>query len=677
MTFNVQLLPVIPVVSPSPGDEAVGRAFAVGQAIKALPLHELPHVIIFNEVFNEDGRAELLQHLSPIYPHVIDKLDDCTLGQDSGLMLVSQFALLQLPAALNPMHNNQVLFFSYPDRRDTDSLACKGVGVVQLECPLGVVTLAFTHAQAFYEREDEYRDIRREQMADVGETIARLIGNPPNGDWGRVVVMGDLNIRGDPGATRGEWQDIFATSPGIFTDHLCDGWRTYMKPPTRQQEVDPGFTANNLEAGENGELPTGLLLRLDYGCFSKLPGGRVLVPQHMRTRFRTLSDHWSLEADIHLRTPHNTPADALLWNNIVPLTSGMRVAHLEVEEIGCYQWVYVDTPGTYSIFPPGDPGLEVSLFLEDDLSTPWNPYDRIHVSGLAIPQLDIDVHEYGERLTPDGTQHDLPKPFFIRVRGGPNFEGPCLVGIYRHTGETRETAIFLRPWEAPKDPRLPMGQTNGPLDECWFRANIGRALSGQAHTSTFAITNGTGNTATVTMYDQDGQQIGQVVGNQLESIIQHTTSGPEMVYLLLQRSSINDVDFRAGWRSGLTYLRSVPNVRPMVLRCEDETGPDWAGADEITLRLFADNLHPQFFEVYWDDADANEILKLEGQVPEVAFVDRIEVWVKESDFFQGPAATTQILALTDTDPLVKAVQQSFDVESGTYRFECTLTRSSQ
>jgi hypothetical protein len=694
MTFNAQLLPVIPVLHPSPGDEAVVRAAAIGTAIAALPPHELPHIIAFNEVFNEDGRVELLQHLSPLYPHIIDTLDDCFLGQDSGLMLVSQFPFLALPAHLNPLHQGRVLFFSYPNLREffpdldvnslssweanLDILACKGVGVVQIECPLGIVTLAFTHAQAFYKHEDQYRDMRRTQMADIGTTLARVLGNPPSPNWGRVVVLGDFNIRGDLGATKGEWNDIFATSPSIFTDHLCDGWRTYMKPPPRPHEVDPGFTVNNLEAGENGELPAGLLLRLDYACFSTQPGDEVLVPQHMWTRFRTLSDHWSLEADVHLRTPQCTPSDALLWADIPPLSSEMRVAHLMIEEAGSYQWVYVDTPGTYTVFPPLN--MEVALFLEDDLSTPWNPYDQVHVAGIGIPQLDIDVHEHGERLDPRGGQYDLPKPFFIRLRGGvdnPHVTGPCLTGIYRHTGETRETSILLRPWEAPKDPMLPQGQPNGQADDCWFRAHLGRALSGQAHTSTFFVQNSTGHVAGITLFDQNGQQLHHVAGNQPEIIVQHTASGPETVYLLLKRSALTDTGFRAGWRSGLTYLRSVPNVRPMGLRCEDETGPDWAGADEITLRLFADDLHPHFFETFWNDADATELLKLEGHVPGIAFVDRIEVWAKEADFIQGAAATTHVPALTDLDPPVKAIEQRFNVEFGTYRFECTLARSPQ
>ncbi len=194
MTFNVQLLPDIPFTS-SPGNEAASRASAIGEAIAALPAEELPDIIAFNEVFNEDGRDVLLGHLKPLYSHIIEKLDDCFLGQDSGLMLVSRYPFLHLPSSLNPQHSNEVLFFSYGDSADTDRLTCKGVGVVQIKSPLGVVTVAFSHTQAYYSSEDQYSDIRRAQMKDTEKTISRVIGPPPNPAWNSVIVMGDFNIR--------------------------------------------------------------------------------------------------------------------------------------------------------------------------------------------------------------------------------------------------------------------------------------------------------------------------------------------------------------------------------------------------------------------------------------------------------------------------------------------------
>ncbi|MEJ3745538.1 hypothetical protein WEI85_19880 [Actinomycetes bacterium KLBMP 9797] len=694
MTFNVQLLPVIPVVAPNPGDEAQERAAAVGSAIAGLPTHERPHLIAFNEVFNEDGRDELLKHLKPIYPHIIDKLDDCFAGQDSGLLLASRLPFNDLPTSLGPSHSGKALFFSYPTLTDffpeldlhslgvweanIDALACKGVGVVQLASPFGDLTIAFSHLQAFYDFETQYAELRKQQFDDIGKTISRLLGPPGSAAWDQLVVIGDFNVRGDPGAAGSEWSDIFATGSGVFGTSLVDGWRTFNRPPQTLVEVDPGFTSNNLEAGENGKLPPGLLLRLDYQCFPSGAVERQVVPQHMRTRFRALSDHWSLEADVHLRTPRCTPSDAVRYFNLAALSSGLRVADLDIQRVGSYQWLYVDRPGTYTIF--GTQGLAIALFAETDMSRQWKPYATAHVAGLGVATLETEVLRRGEMLKPEGLQVDVPTPFFVRMRGGQvntNYTGPCQVGVYRHTGETRETAIFLRPWEAPKDPLLPAGQSNGLFDDLWFRVQLDKALSGEPHTSSFFINNNTLNPAILKAFDQDMNPLGADGGAQPALSVIHISPGPNTCYLLLKRASVTDTDFRAGWRSGITYLRSVANVRPMVLRCIDETGPDGFGDDEITLKLMADNLTPQFFETSWLTADTGEMLKLEGQAPEVAFVSRIQVRVKESDFIQGPEGTTTISALGPGDPVVKPVVQSFKVESGRYQFEATLTRSPQ
>lgn len=676
MTFNVQLLPSVPF-SASPGNEAESRAYAIGDAFDNLPDDERPDVVAFNEVFSEDGRDVLLSTLKPYYPHIIEKLDDCFIGQDSGLMIFSRYQFLPLPDT-GSSSDPRVFFFSYPDDADKDSLACKGVGIVRIECPVGVVTIAFTHTQAYYQFEDQYRNERAAQMEDIGKSLSQVIGAPPNGQWGGAVVIGDLNIRGDTGATKGEWASVFAQAGLFFTDHLKDGWRSYNRPPNAPVEADPGYTNNNLEPGENGELPVGLLSRLDYQCFSTMPQ-RQLVPQHMRTRFRSLSDHWSLEADIHRVTPHCTPSDAIELATLPPMSSGMQVAFLNIQFPGSYQWVYVERAGTYTVFLP-TPDLEMDLFLAEDMSRAWDPYDQTDKFAVGIQSVLDDVNEHGERLSYRGTQYDMPGPFFIRVRGGkiaPGFTGSCRVGVYRHTGETRETAIVIQPYAELKDPQLPEKKRLGEKDICWFRAEIDRAYSSKVHSSVFIVANATGNRVRAELLNPYNVSLSYASSPQTQLQLGYDTVGKETVYLTVRRESVNDTAIRVGWRSGLTYLRSVPNVRPMVLRCMDETGWDAMGGDEINLKLYADGMTYPFFSFYWDDADTHEILKLEGQVQEIAFVESVRVWVKEDDFIQDPADTTDVLALAQYDPPVKPVEQSFAVQSGTYRFDCTLTRTRQ
>ena len=678
MTFNVQLLPVIPLISPSPGDEAEVRASLIVDAFNALPVEELPDVVTFNEVFNEDAREILIKGMSTLYPNHIAKFDDWFIGGDSGLAIYSKYPFVQLPGP-GP---EKFRFFSYTDHIDDDKFAGKGVAVVQIECPLGIVTIAFTHTQAFYHFEDEYREIRAKQIVDVGNTIAGVCGNFPAPLWAKSIVMGDLNIIGNvpPGIgliPEPEWNATFQHSSHLLSDLFFDGWRNFQTPPDFAQELDPGFTNNNLEKGKNDHLPQGLLSRLDYICTSKLMTDQRLVVQHMRTRFRTLSDHWSLEADIHMETPHCSPSTALKAEKITPLFSTMRMALLEIQRPGAYQWVFVKSPGTYTIFPAI--GFEVTLYAANNLSISWNPYDHIKASEFDIPEMQPLFHRF-PNVDEVGIQYAIPGPFFIRVRAGaanPDLQGNCTVGIFTHTGQNQALAIVLDPWALPLDPALPAGNNNGNLDECWFRANIGQAYSGEAHESTFLIQNNTGKTTEIELYAGGFSPLAAVKNDDPETTFTYTTTGPEAVFLLIKRPSFNETKYLAAWKSGLTYLRSEPNIRPMVLRCIDETGPDWAGADEIMLTLYADDKRPEFYQEYWDDADANEILKLEGKVPEIAFVKYIDVSVVEQDFIQSDADSTRILCLADSDPMNKEIVQSFDVQSGSYSFECMISRTQQ
>jgi len=677
MTFNVQLLPFIPILSPSPGDEAPSRAFEIVDAFQKLPPEELPDVVTFNECFNEDARQILISGMAGLYANHIAKFDDVFIGGDSGLAIYSKYPFFPLDG-----DNKKFLFFSYPDAEDDDALAGKGVAVVRLETPLGMLTLAFTHTQAFYNYEDEYRDTRAKQLADVGKTIAQVNGNFPNLAWAKTVLMGDLNIIGNrppnPAANpKPEWDFTFENPGEILSDTFWDGWRDYNRPPGSTSELDPGFTNNNLEKGENGQLPRGLLSRLDYICFSKLATDQVFVAQHLRTRFRTLSDHWSLEADIHLSSPHCSPSTAFDARLAQVLVSQLKVCHLEIQRAGAYQWIFVNQPGTYTIFKPT--AFETTLYIADNLSAAWNPYNQVDAAIMGIDHLQNDVREFGA-VEPIGDQYAIPGPFFIRVRAGaknPDAEGHCFVGIYYHTGQSPETAIVILPWAIPQDPGLPNGLPNGAKDNCWFRADVGQAYSGEEHNSRFFIQNNTGNEAKIRVF-KSGFSVHAAFSNASpENIIDYLTAGPDTVFIRLNRSNLTDTNFKVFWQSGLTWLRSVPNIRPMALRCVDETGPDWMGADEITLTLYADDHRPELFSIYWDDADSEEILKLEGKVQEIAFVRYVEVSVNESDFIQSPNDWTRILAMGSNDGLTKDIVKSFDVQSGSYQFECTLSRTQQ
>lgn len=687
MTFNMQLLPGfdVPIVGihmgPASGAESESRAHRICDAFDLVPADDLPDVLVGNEVFHEKARDVLRERLAPRYPHMVEMFPDPVVMaaaeaaspgpsvlQDSGLFFASRHPIVPLP------NGETAHFESYDDATDWDRFALKGIALVAVATPLGTIPVAFTHTQASSAREDENDDVRAKQFDQVDANLRAVLGNPPAAPWRNLVVVGDLNVRGDLGAVSSEWSDVFATGPTVLTTRLADSWRTFMHPPGLADELDPGFTNNNLEPGADG-LPAGLLSRLDYVIVQK-PAPRGLVAQHMRTRFRALSDHWSLEADLHRPTPRAVPSDAIELESLPKLANGLQIVPLDIGLDGSYQWVFVREPGTYTVFPP-KARVELTTYFADNLSDARPPFDVADVTTMGDPSLPLVLH----RNLPDndtvGLQFVARKPFFIRARavdrvGG--FTGTFGLGILRHTGATPATAIFLEPWLDPIDPILPAGRPLGADDLCWFRARIDRARSGEAHDSTFEVLNATGHPAEVELLDAGFAPLGADSGAGPVLAVTRTTDGPETVFLRLRRSDINDVAFTAAWRSGLTYLRSDPSLRPMVLRCLDETGPDWWGADEINLKVRPDGMIPFLVDEWWDDADTNEILKLETLLPTLAFVTKVEVWVYEDDFVQDDATIVDIPALGPGDPTRRELQRGFDVQSGRYQFEGTLDR---
>ena len=135
---------------------------------------------------------------------------------------------------------------------------------MQIVPPGDVTTIAFTHMQASYKKEDEYADIRAKQFLDIFGAIKDVLGADA-GQWRNVVLVGDLNVRGDSDATGQEWRSVFEHPPvGAVFD---DGWRAYMGLPGGQLPKDAGLT--------NIDLSSGKMQRLDYQVFSSADRRRV------------------------------------------------------------------------------------------------------------------------------------------------------------------------------------------------------------------------------------------------------------------------------------------------------------------------------------------------------------------------------------------------------------------
>lgn len=671
MTFNVQMLPWIADVVGGTTNDAEERADRVADAIFALPTWDWPDMIAFNEVFDEDGRKQLLSRLSGTWPHVIKKIHDGGVDEDSGLMLFSRLDLQPLSTGGNLLER----FF--PDAEDTDAHSSKGVGIVQVNTPVEATTIAFTHLQASYLSEDQYRDTRVRQLGTIKEALEALLG-PFSSAWRRVVVMGDLNVRGDSDASTDEWATVFDNRGSDLTALMYDGWRTCMHPPGDDRDHDRGVS--------NVEWKTGTTQRLDYQLFGN-ESEEALVPHHMSQRLRNSSDHFSVESVVQLNSPHCQPRTAI-EQRMVPVSTGgspgspsaLQILPLELRHPGTFQWVYVDRPGTFSVWAAAD--LEMRLFAQSDLTHPLESQGSLVVAELE-PALASGFRE--AQIDPKGSTHVSPEPFYISVRSRLAQTGQRVLAVLEHHGESRETAIVLSP-HRETDSGFPSGKRLGNDDLCWFKAVLPPTYAGKPHSEIFRVNNPGQRHCQVDVFDTSMGRRASANGSGVTVEVQHTTPGDETAFLVLRRQNIQESGFSLTWVSPVSYLMLE---RPIGVFINDETGVDFAGDDEIKLKISLDGV--PLFDGSWDDADTGErwpglaeaitaraATKLPG-TRRIGFSDDIFLSYIEVDM---NAASWQSVIVAPLSPGEKDVVERRAtmpvpdvVSDGTYTFFCSISRT--
>ena len=681
MTFNVQILPLLGQLAQGQSDDAEDRANRVSTALLAIPPHDRPHVIAFNEIFSEPGRDVLINRLQGEWNHIIQTIHDGGLEEESGLMLMSS-----LPFQILPTGGNFHERFFRSAAADDDAKASKGVGIVQVSLPAERTTIAFTHMQASYINENQYDDVRRKQLETIHSAITEVVGSG-SATWRNVILVGDLNIRGDSGALTGEWASVFKISGLSLTTELLDGWHAYMHPPAPYdkdiQNSDPGYT--------NLDFASGKLQRLDYLCSPILgiPAERYLVPHHMFTRIRNASDHFALEAVVQRWSPHCTPSDAIDLRSIKPqfgdtagLPSNTRRVDLNLADPGSMQWVYVDQPvgepGTFSV--NSTPDLEIRLFLRSDLSQPVARIDTLAVADLpAVLQAAFD-----ERIDPKGETFVVREPFFIAVRSPNQVSGPEAIIVTEHLGDSPATAIWLMPHVRAAS-SFPQGQLLGDDDLCWFKASMPRTFSGTSRIERFISDNATGSTITLTALDSAGQPADFKSGAAGELELTRTTLGDELIFFTLGRSDDQKIGFGLTWKSPVSYLMLE---QPLGLRITDESGWDWPGDDEILLAIQLDG--EPLYDGDWDDADTGEgwpglaeaiQTKCAVQFPgtnRIGFSSDLNLDYMEVGFEATGSSGALMYPLAegeaDIAPRLVSLEVPDTVSNGTYTFYCSITR---
>ena len=688
MTFNVQLLPVIAGVGagtvsvpagivgliPGSASDSIAQAEAVAADLLDIPPAERPDVLALNEVFSEDARDVLINQLTPEWPHVIESVHEGDLEEDAGLMVFSKLPFVTLPGG----GDRRERFYS--DDAGADSWASKAAVLVQVNRPAEHTTLVFTHLQAAYDTEEQYRDIRKSQLAEIRELVAEVLGSSPN-TWQNVIVAGDLNIRGDLDATSNEWFDVFDTAGEPFGELFADSW-IEMRPPAASVDLDKGLTNRNRE--------TQAEQRLDYICRFKTIDGTDLVAHHMRIGHRDTSDHYALEAIIQVRDDHCQPTSAVDIDAAGPIagTSGpsqpstsLAYAVLpDIEVEGGRSWVWIPRPGTYTFHHSAS--LVVEVYAASDISRPLTRLDQLSVSD--VPAAVQSVYRRFDDIDGEGSTFVNRSPLLVAMRTKDGDPGSGVLIVLEHMGDSKATAIALPPHEDVTVP-FPPNQRLGDDDIAWFRVHPVATLMGAPRQETVTLKQPQGS-GTLEATDAAGGSLGGDSGSsQLQ--FEFTANADDEIFVTVKRDDDADTGQVIRWATPVTYLRLD---RGFAVHVNDESGPDWPGADEPELEMWMDG--EKLIKTVWDDADTGEdwpgiAEKIHFEVVQrgwpsksVAFTQTLDFVIEDPDTVSGGHGVISypIAGLSPNEPAERkrttAITVYDTISNGTYTVSCTLSR---
>lgn len=356
---------------------------------------------------------------------------------------------------------------------------------------------------------------------------------------------------------------------------------------------------------------------------------------------------------------------------------------------GSYQWLYIEKPGTYSLWSGNSDGkrLQVRAFSEDDLSRALATQE-IDAMDLS-PELQFINQDH--KVDPIGRTVVARKPFFLAVRSPNGKPGPGLLGLMTHHGESKITALGLVP-HSPVQTAFPPGKRLGPDDACWFRAVMPPTYSGAERVERFVVDNPSGHTVTLAL-ETDGLGSAQKVGNSHATLeLLHPTTGmttddtAETVFICMTRGNVGATGFGMNWDSPLTYLMLD---QPIGLFVNDETGPDWPGDDEAWLQINVDDDPGSLFSGEWNEADTDESwpelheqirqraqLRMEGD--RLGFAQSLQISYGEEDITAQGSQVHILNGLTSGEEetaqrrITLAVNDA--VSDGRYTFYCKLTK---
>jgi endonuclease/exonuclease/phosphatase family metal-dependent hydrolase len=276
VTFNAWALPIR-----LPSQQKRRRLKRLPTALAALDVD----VIVLQEMFDVRGRRSLLRELCP--PYVTT--DDATRSRRIlGLVPIDTTGGLLVLSRL-PIRSSR--FVPHPDlgAKPDERVGRKGTMIVQLETPLGIVTLVTTHLYAGTKSKDaRVRSVQLERLLEATNADA---------DGGPVVLAGDINASPtarypEPPGTENAMAPEYAALMGAgFADPLPPN------PTPVEQSATWVPSRNRYAALPYQETKTDQ--RYDYVLVR--PGsGHEWIVNDARTALDDLSDHVGVQAELVL-----------------------------------------------------------------------------------------------------------------------------------------------------------------------------------------------------------------------------------------------------------------------------------------------------------------------------------------------------------------------------------------
>ena len=674
-----------------PSADVVARAGRIADALNTVPTDELPDVLLFNELFNEDGRDALVSQLKDTWPHSEAKFAETDLEEDAGLAILSRLPFMPIDGT----KTSKAVF--YDQDAGDDAWSSKGAALVKVAGPLGPLTIITTHLQSSYDFETQHRAERSSQL----DQIVKLFVDDDDLSGG-VTVIGDLNIVGrpDPLIQSDEWEDLFANGSGSYGKLLYDSW-VQMAPLGRRDLWDNGYSNRNTEDG--------IEKRLDYHCLlrpSPAPeivfNEKALVVHHARVLHRNLSDHNAVEGVYQRWYPHCQPASAIdvdkdaepkIFREEASNTarSSVTAVPVNIKAEDGYFWLYLGHAGTYSMW--ASENLELKMYAHDNVSDAISPSDSVKYeymgSNLGGRLMGLARNAGDPGLPSEGVTVASRFPLLIAVRPRADAEGKRragrgVVGIVEHRGDTKETAIRLVPHQTIDLP-FPPDQPLGLDDRCWLVLDAVQTLSPKLRSENVEFA-AAGGLSLELMDDSGGVIASELAPADATTALSFEVLGGERCYVTVKRAD-RAVGHQATYRTPISYLRLD---RALGVHVDDETGADWGGADEPTFQFYLDDA--QLLSTQWDDADTGEEwpnLQFDirqaaeatiGATRAVPYADAIAGTFDETDGILTPARGVNWFFI---DPLPAGqIEQKYRssltvtdaFKDGQYTFFCTISR---